>query len=569
MYIPNRDRGKLGEVHTGPPRIVPRRIMNNSQDAVDWCNTRLRVGPESPIRGKVKLHRFQEDPVRDMTNPEVVQTSLMAASQVSKTFILSAVTGYHIDQHPCAILICGPTGTYNRRFIATKLEPMLKANPGINARINRNRLGNIPSTETTTFDGGSLSWATGKAPSTQKGHSSELVLGDEVDEYVGLVDVDNPLDLLLHRGVTFGARQRAGIASTPGIHKASLIESEFLKGTMAEFFVPCPFCGHRAPMKWSNVICPEKPDEGEPPIPDSELYGNYVCSECGTVWEESDRKHALNGGLWVPTVPDRTHHSYRLSQLASPFVSLMTTIREYMSRTEKGFTTQVLAEPFSMTVSEAPDPHTLEWLYGVSPPAGARTSTSVGIDVQGAYVEIVVLGFWQGEAHIRVLSHTQIARRGRVDTVADIIQYLWPFGPDCIFIDESFETDEVRMMAAMLNQTFWDKCYPVRGKSPSWNQAFTLTTDLSKKTKYLASDSVKYSIFETIGKPGVWSIEPERVIRDKFLPGLCSEHIVTSLNGKLEWEKLTPKTRNEVLDCSYMAWAAKRFRDTKLILQEA
>ena len=567
MYLPPNKGSRFGQMSNSHAQLLPKRAVNSAMDPVDWCNTKLRVGSDSPIPGRVTLHRLQEDPIRDMIDPRVTQTTLMAASQISKTFMESAACGYHIDQSPCAILICGPTGMYNRRFIATKLEPMFTANPELNDKITRNRLGNIPSTETTIFSGGSLSWATGKAPTTQKGHTSQLVMCDEVDEYTGLVDVDNPLDLLLHRGILFGARQRSVVASTPSVHQASLIEAEFLKGTMAEFFVPCGHCGNRSPMKWANVDCPEKPDEGEPPLPDEELYGRYICSECGAIWTEVDRRFSLSQGVWIPAVPDKTHHSYRLSQLCSPFVALMTSVKEYHSRSNKAFMTQVMAEPFDMAVMAAPDPQKLEYLYGVEPPDSRPNVVTVGVDVQGSYLELVVLGFWRGEEHIRVLSHQTVDRRGRVETAMDLYYALRSYDPDMIFIDESYETDEVWAYCALLNQYFFDKCFPVRGRSPSWNQAFTMTLNDSKFNKWLAVDSIKYTIYETLPKEGVWSIHRDSVISDRFLTGLVSEHIVQGLNNKITWEKLKPTTKNEVLDCVTYAWAGKRFRDARLLMR--
>lgn len=235
------------------------------------------------------------------------------SSQVGGTEAGSNWLGYIIAHAKGPVAVVMPTEKSLNDWMAQKFEPMAKDTPAIRdvlaARSNRAA---DNSAQRKKFVGGILYAKTAGSTTELKSSSLRYAIADEVDEYQWATLQGDPIGLLDVRLTTFHDR-KLFIVSSPTLKDASRIDEEFEAGDQRRYQVPCPHCGHRQALQWSNLRW-QAPHSRQRHVD----HAWYVCAECGGEIEEFHKGRMLEQGAWVPENPDAPFPSYHINALYSP-----------------------------------------------------------------------------------------------------------------------------------------------------------------------------------------------------------------------------------------------------------
>lgn len=363
-----------------------------------------------PIRfGAAAYQRGMIDVIKE---PGITRVSYMLGAQLGKTTIQQCITAYFIAHDPRSQIWLMPSEGDMLTFRSTKLQPMLEANPAIADRMAkpRGREGQNNG-RMISFIGGWLMFSWAGSAKTLRGRSAPVTLADEIDgmENAGTEEKNegDPVQLLMQRAASFSSSgQNIHIeSSTPTVKGFSRIESAHDQGDQRKFHIPCQHCGERQVLKWENVMWDGRQDDREADAAFRDHLvdtAGYVCEHCGVVWNDGDRVAAVRDGVWIASQPTKTHASFHLSELYSPFRKLRDIVQSYLDKLAvdswNTFVNVSLAETYEETgdridptglVSRAED-------YTAEVPMGALYITA-GVDMQQDRLECEVVAWGEGE----------------------------------------------------------------------------------------------------------------------------------------------------------------------------
>ena len=196
---------------------------------------------------------FQKTILDAIVDPQVQRITIKSAAQIGKTMIALCVLGYYTDEKPMSQMFMQPTETDMKKWLSTKFDPMLEANPrlsdlyapprgreGTNNRIMKD------------FRGGHLVLAWAGSSNTQRGISAPIIVCDEVDGYE-YSEEGHPVDLLWRRSATFGEKRKLLELSTPTVIHESRIDDAYMQGDMRQYQVVCSECSQDWFFDWADV----------------------------------------------------------------------------------------------------------------------------------------------------------------------------------------------------------------------------------------------------------------------------------------------------------------------------
>jgi phage terminase large subunit GpA-like protein len=362
----------------------------------EWASRNLYLSPEDSA--EPGLYRPSRAPyqqgIMDAVHEAGVHTVVvMSSAQIGKTCIIKSIIGYHIDQDPAPILLVNPSIEMAETFSKDRLAPMVRDSPCLRGRIadpkSRDSGNTILSKH---FAGGHLTMIGANAPAGLASRPIRVVLCDEVDRYPASAGTEgDPVNLAVKRTATFHNR-RIVLTSTPTIKGASRIEAAYLESDRRRYLVPCPHCGERQPLVWSNLSWP--PDEPERAV--------YACAHCGAAIEERQRPALLRAGEWVGEAPCRGIAGFHLNELYSPWRRWSDIVRDFLSakrspETLKTWVNTSLGETWEEE-AEKSDPISLLSRRENYTPAALPSDIlylTVGVDVQDNRLEAELVGWRQ------------------------------------------------------------------------------------------------------------------------------------------------------------------------------
>lgn len=326
----------------------------------------------------------------DCATQEVV---FMKAAQIGGTEAGNNWLGFIIDHSPGPTMAVQPTLDMAKRLSTERIDPLIEACPSLREKVAEARSrdsGN--SVLKKQFPGGILVLAGANSAVSLRSMPARNVFLDEVDGYPGNVDGEgDPVELAKARSRTF-ARRKIFTLSTPTIEGRSKISALFENSDKRRFFVPCPFCGERQWLKWSQM----KWSAGDP------KSAQYECEHCEELIPEHHKTEMLEAGEWVPEFPEREVAGFHLSSLYSPigWYSWAEAARDY----EKAEKDETLMRAFVNTVlgetwkekGDAPDWKRLyerreTYAIGTVPARGLMLTA--GVDVQKDRLEVQVVAW--------------------------------------------------------------------------------------------------------------------------------------------------------------------------------
>lgn len=333
-----------------------------------------------------------------MADSATYKVVINKGAQVGYTEILNNAIGYYIDQDPSPILIMQPTLEMAQAWSKDRLAPMVRDTPALTAKVDDSKARDSGNTILhKNFPGGQVTIVGANSPSSLASRPIRIVLADEVDRYpTSAGDEGDPLKLAQKRQMTFWNRKTL-VGSTPTVKGSSVIEREFLASDQRRYYIPCPDCGHRQYLKWSQVHW--NSHEGHKPE-----TAHYCCEECGGLWNDVQRWAAIRQGEWRATAEFKGIAGFHIPGLLSPWLKLEEIVSEFLEAKNypellQVWTNTVLGETWEETgesVSAGPLMSRIEAYDGNSIPAGARVLTA-GIDVQGDRLEAQIIGWGAGE----------------------------------------------------------------------------------------------------------------------------------------------------------------------------
>ena len=339
------------------------------------------------------------------SDPKIREVVVMSGAQLGKSEVLLNIIGYHNDSDPSPILCLQPTLEMAQTFSKDRVaNGLLRATTCLKGKVKDPRARDSGNTTLhKLFPGGSLTLVGANSPSGLASRPIRLVLCDEVDRYPPSAGTEgDPIQLARKRAATFWNRKIV-MVSTPTNKDASRIEEAFEQSDQRYYQVPCKHCTTYQKLKWSNVQW-EKGD------PDS---AKYLCSNCDTLWTDSDRRWSIRNGEWIADADFTGVAGFCISGLYSPWTPLADGVRDFLAMRKnpeqlRVWTNTYLAETWE-DQGETIDDYSLterREAYGENIPEEVIFLTC-GVDVQNDRLELSIIG-WGRDDESWVISHDAI-----------------------------------------------------------------------------------------------------------------------------------------------------------------
>lgn len=509
-----------------------------------------------------------------VSDPRISDVVVMSSAQTSKTEILLNVVGFHVHQDPAPMLLIQPTLQMAEAFSKDRLAPMVRDTPVLTGKIAdaKSRDGNNTLLHK-KFPGGHITLAGANSPASLASRPVRLALFDEVDRYPASAGTEgDPVNLGKKRTATFWNRKRV-LTSTPTIKGISRIETAYEESDQRRYHVPCPECGHKAPITWSRI----KFDKEDP----SEVY--LVCDGkdddgCGALIPESEKPRMLRNGEWVADAPLNGIAGFHINELYSPWRSWVDIVRDFLAAKDKPallqtFVNTSLGETWEEQGDgiEATGLAARREMYPAPVPAGAMILTAM-VDVQQDRLEVLVQGngpdseSWGVDYQVLHGDPEQNEVWQRLDDVLFGTKYRHESGRDLSIVatcvDSGFLTNKVYEYCA---RRYARNVWAVKGQA---GEGLPMVRPAKKpKIKGLAPpkifilgvDGIKGLIYSQlqVKDPGPHFRHYPEHFDEEFFQQLTAEKRVTKYRKGhpfREWVKIRP--RNEALDCSVGAHAA-------------
>jgi phage terminase large subunit GpA-like protein len=350
---------------------------------------------------------YQKAILDSITDPDVVEVSVMSSAQVGKTTMIMCGIGYYIDYEPAPQMVVLPTKELAEKFSKTRLSKMIRDIPQLAEKVADTRARDSNNTILLkSYPGGDIAIGGANSPSSLAADSRRIIWMDEVDRYPESAGAEgNPIKLAEKRSTSFWNRKHIK-TSTPTIAGRSRIEDAYNKGSMEVWSVECPHCGEWQPYEFKRMHFKSV---------------GMACRGCGEIIPEREWKDSRH--KWIAAHPERKKsRSFRLNEMASPFVDWSEIIENFKDanrKLEKYHDTQdmqvfintVLGEVWEETdyvdgkvdedrLAETAEP------YGADIPDGVLLLTAA-IDVQDDRFEVEIRG-WAREYETWGIYKTEI-----------------------------------------------------------------------------------------------------------------------------------------------------------------
>jgi len=372
----------------------------------DWAEEHFYLSAESAAEpGRWHTLPYQRGIMDTITDPAVVQVSVMKSARIGYTKCINATVGYYIHQDPCPIMVVQPTIEDAQGFSKEEIAPMLRDCPTLARVVPEPKTRDSDNTILAKrFPGGSLTVVGANSARGFRRTSRKVVIFDETDGYPPSAGSEgDQIQLGIRRSEYYWDRKILA-GSTPTVGGRSRIERLFLAGDQRRYYVPCPHCHTMQVLVFPRFKWPKNKPE----------LAVYICLECGAEIEHQHKRDMVHAGEWrpgphaqfpdvPPPAPFSGHASFHIwaaysfspnatwGQLCAEFVAAKHDGPEHL----KTFVNTVLGEPWQDR-GEAPEWERLyqrreAYVIG-SCPVGVLFLTA-GVDVQKDRLVYEVVGW--------------------------------------------------------------------------------------------------------------------------------------------------------------------------------
>jgi len=391
---------------------------------IEWADKYRWLAPEEAARpGKYRFDvtphlTWPGGPLEALDDPAVSEIVGRKSAQVAWTSgVLGNALGKWIDIDPSPILVLFPKAEAAKQYVGEKLEPMIEATPRLRKKVDLRSRKLQQRQDFKRFPGGFLKMVGSNSPASVKSTPVPRVAIEEPDDCnLNLRGQGDSIKLAKERLKTF-RRSKIIIGGTPTIKGLSAIDAELELSDKRVGLVPCHECGEEHALSFDNLHCDEDPDYLH------EVYGKkrpekafYSCPHCGGIWDDNQKNANLKHGRWSATAEFRGIAGYILNELyatfwGSRFQVLMEKKLQADHAASQGnigpmiaFVNSSKGESYEYQ-SDAPKTDELEKraepYAELTAPNGVLLVT-VGVDVQGDRLALVITGWGRGEESWRL-----------------------------------------------------------------------------------------------------------------------------------------------------------------------
>lgn len=505
----------------------------------------------------------------EFNNYQTEKIVFCKCTQLGGTEALNNMICFSVAQDPAPMMIVYPTSELADSVVEQRIKPMLKASKETKKHFKEKN----SSKKELQFDNMYISIVGSNSPSELASRPIRYLFLDEVDKYPNESKKEaDPISLAVERTKTFNNR-KIYMCSTPTTRKGHIWEEKEKADIEKHYFVPCPHCGEFIELKFSQIRWPD--DNEKLSAADKAEFAQYICQECGSTINDSDKMEMLQKGEWR-TVKENTKFTktvaFWINTLYSPFTRFSQIAKAYLIAKDDtealhNFTNSWLAEPWEDTKLKTNAETVMERQTDLPEfvvPEWTRLLTA-GVDVQETSLYYIIRAW--GE-----YLTSQLVTRGQVTSFRDIervmnLEYMKPDGTvklvDLCLIDSGDQTDEVYDFAAMNSE--W--CLPSKGTSSMVNyfklssvnktssKAYGMTLALVDGGKY--KDMIAGRMKRENGT-GSWMVFDG--IDLEYCTQVTSEHKITEKGGggklRTRWVQKTSHADNHYLDCEVYGMAA-------------
>ena len=219
----------------------------------EWAEQEFFLSAESSSRpGKFTPHGFQREILDAMCDDMTQRVVLMKSARIGYNIMLSAMVGYDIAENPCTTLIYSPNDKLAQLLGKTSIEPMIRDNPIVKQRLQTTA--NSTRKEKITFKqfhGGYLEILSAGTPNNYAQRTARKVVVDELARYETSIEGD-VVDLIYKRCSDY-YNNKILIGSSPTVKSRDLIGKEYEKTDKRVCKYPCPECGTKFEIIFSNL----------------------------------------------------------------------------------------------------------------------------------------------------------------------------------------------------------------------------------------------------------------------------------------------------------------------------
>ena len=522
-----------------------------------------------PGRWKNEMTPYLVGIMDEFNNYQTEKIVFCKCTQLGGTEALNNMICFSVAQDPAPMMIVYPTSELADSVVEQRIKPMLKASKETKKHFNSRN----SSKKELQFDNMYISIVGSNSPSELASRPIRYLFLDEVDKYPNESKKEaDPISLAVERTKTFNNR-KIYMTSTPTTRTGHIWEEKEKADIEKHYFVPCPHCGEFIELKFSQIRWPD--DNEKLSAADKAEFAQYICQECGSTINDSDKMEMLQKGEWR-TVKENTKFTktvaFWINTLYSPFTRFSQIAKAYLIAKDDtealhNFTNSWLAEPWEDTKLKTNAETVMERQTDLPEfvvPEWTRLLTA-GVDVQETSLYYIIRAW--GE-----YLTSQLVTRGQVTSFRDIerimnLEYMKPDGTvklvDLCLIDSGDQTDEVYDFAAMNSE--W--CLPSKGTSSMINyfklssvnktssKAYGMTLALVDGGKY--KDMIAGRMKRENGT-GSWMVFDG--IDLEYCTQVTAEHKITEKGGggklRTRWVQKTSHADNHYLDCEVYGMAA-------------
>lgn len=578
-------------------------------DITRWCEDNIVFDERSPMPGPFRIDRFPFlREIHEVLSPEHAarEVTVRGSAQWGKTVsvVNPTVAAWH-EYGPLDSLVVHPTMSAATEWVDNKWLPMRRQAPSLREIFGDGRGGDHKDAkfnQETLARNGSLKITSAGSPDDLAGTSRRLVILDDLSKFEMTAKGD-PEALALSRASGFEDAKILRV-STPQIKGTCRVSRAYARSDRRLFHVPCPHCGHRAPLTWENFLRNLDPERLQ--------AAHFTCDACGAVIGHEWKEKIVGQGAWIATHPGGDHPGFHLWRAYAPQrdwasmaveyaqvmgwrgVSLTAESEEAVragtaAETEQTFWNDVIGLPYEQA-SKGPDWEKLRdrvenAAEGDILPKGIVPSRGVilaaGVDCQLDRTEVHIVAYGQGYQRwvvdYRVIPHHIDSEEGRRDLDA-LLKASWrterglALQIDMMAIDAGTYTEAVWAYA---KRHPWNRVILVKGSSSQTGPVlapmqFERRRDgrakkAQKRAFLLNVSQLKADFYAWLDKEDPLErgyVHIARGLGDDWFRQITSEvrvlkrsraGVVTSA-----WELAEPGRRNEGLDTMLYAEAAAR-----------
>lgn len=260
----------------------------------------------APGRWRTNAQPVAYGPMLAVTEADTHTLTIMAGTQVLKTELLLNTALYFIHQDPSSILFVQPSQGAAEDFSKERFGPTVAVTPAVRGLVRTPRARDSENTIThKDYPGGSLDFVGANSPTDLASRPRRVILADEIDKYPPSAGAEgDPLKLAEERASTYldVGRGKLVRACSPTVKGTSRIGREYEASDRRRCFVACPHCGHEQVLTWAHVKWQKALRDGTVTydVEDGQEVREHrpataclACLECGSLWDETERKAAL------------------------------------------------------------------------------------------------------------------------------------------------------------------------------------------------------------------------------------------------------------------------------------